>query len=101
MSFACIIGCVGNVYIFFQPGYWGYDMRRNMSVADDAYGKYVCSPIIRNYLNISLLYFLVSPCFLLNSQLDCYLFTIQSHYFLSYTPCIQLLLQDTEQCWLH
>ncbi|XP_076067121.1 arylsulfatase B-like isoform X1 [Oratosquilla oratoria] len=22
------------------PGYWGYDMRRNMSVARDAYGKY-------------------------------------------------------------
>ncbi|XP_076067127.1 arylsulfatase B-like isoform X4 [Oratosquilla oratoria] len=23
-----------------KPGYWGYDMRRNMSVARDAYGKY-------------------------------------------------------------
>ena len=26
--------------ITLQPGWWGYDMRRNMEVATDAYGMY-------------------------------------------------------------
>lgn len=35
-----------------SPGYWGYDMRRNMNVAHDAYGKYSTDLFTEEAVNV-------------------------------------------------
>lgn len=35
-----------------RPGYWGYDMRRNMSVAPDVYGKYATDLFTEEAVNV-------------------------------------------------
>ncbi|XP_064114170.1 arylsulfatase B-like isoform X2 [Macrobrachium nipponense] len=37
---------------FENPGYWGYDFRRNMTVADDCYGKYATDLFTDEAVNI-------------------------------------------------
>ncbi|XP_042228154.1 arylsulfatase B-like [Homarus americanus] len=37
---------------FEQPGYWGYDMRRNMSLAEDCFGKYTTDLFTKEAVDI-------------------------------------------------
>ncbi|XP_045133801.1 arylsulfatase B-like isoform X2 [Portunus trituberculatus] len=37
---------------FEHPGFWGYDMRRNMDVASDAYGKYATDLFTEEAVNV-------------------------------------------------
>ena len=41
------------MFVYFQPGYWGYDMRRNMDTDLDVYGELYVYFLIQNYQHIS------------------------------------------------
>ncbi|KAK7076345.1 hypothetical protein SK128_003349 [Halocaridina rubra] len=52
------------MFIYSQPGYWGYDMRRNMSVARDVYGKYTTDLFTEEAVDVIMKHNTSQPLFL-------------------------------------